>query len=81
MTRRRGREGSLPQPRPDRQVRDRWVSKFSEPWAAGLGELKQSLERSRTMETHVFEIYIKTTRAPLARRSPTLRNGPNTRSG
>jgi uncharacterized protein YndB with AHSA1/START domain len=35
------------------------VSKYAEPWAAGLGELKHRLER-RTMEK-VFEIYIKTT--------------------
>ena len=44
---------------PIRLVHDRWVSKYAEPWAAGLSGLKQRLE-DRTMEK-VFEIYIKTT--------------------
>jgi uncharacterized protein YndB with AHSA1/START domain len=35
------------------------VSKYAEPWAAGLSDLKQKLE-DKTMEK-VFEIYIKTT--------------------
>src|SRR5205814_113880 len=39
-------------------VHDRWVSKYAEPWAAGLSGLKRRLEE--TMEK-VFEIYIKTT--------------------
>src|SRR3954466_12219475 len=43
---------------PIRLVHDRWVSKYAEPWAAGLSELKNRLE-DRTMEK-VFEIYIKT---------------------
>ncbi|HEX4525128.1 MAG TPA: SRPBCC domain-containing protein [Gaiellaceae bacterium] len=43
---------------PIRLVHDRWVSKYAEPWAAGLSELKTRLEE--TMEK-VFEIYIKTT--------------------
>ena len=43
---------------PIRLVHDRWVSKYAEPWAAALSELKQSLES--TMEK-VFEIYIRTT--------------------
>src|SRR4051812_24659567 len=45
---------------PIRLVHDRWVSKYAEPWAAGLTELKRDLEREDTMEK-VFEIYIKTT--------------------
>src|SRR3954469_17797607 len=45
---------------PIRLVHDRWVSKYSERWAAGLTELKRDLEREHTMEK-VFEIYIKTT--------------------
>jgi len=44
---------------PIRLVHDRWVSKYAEPWAAGLSELKGRLE-DRSMEK-VFEIYIKTT--------------------
>jgi uncharacterized protein YndB with AHSA1/START domain/biotin operon repressor len=59
VTRRRGREKlHFLNPVPIRLVHDRWVSKFSEPWAAGLSDLKQRLEQ--TMEK-VFEIYIKTT--------------------
>ncbi|HEX4807186.1 MAG TPA: metalloregulator ArsR/SmtB family transcription factor [Conexibacter sp.] len=60
VTRRRGREKlHFLNPVPIRLVHDRWVSKYAEPWAAGLGELKHDLE-GRTMEK-VFEIYIKTT--------------------
>lgn len=43
---------------PIRLVHDRWVSKYAEPWVAGLSDLKRDLER--TMEK-VFEIYIRTT--------------------
>jgi len=43
---------------PIRLVHDRWVSKYTEPWAAALSELKDELEEH--MEK-VFEIYIKTT--------------------
>src|SRR5580765_152411 len=60
VPRRRGREKlHFLNPVPIRLVHDRWVSKYAEPWAAGLSELKQRLE-DRTMEK-VFEIYIKTT--------------------
>src|SRR3954454_12725301 len=45
---------------PIRLVHDRWVSKYTEQWAAGLTELKRDLEKEHTMEK-VFEIYIKTT--------------------
>ncbi len=59
VTKRRGREKlHFLNPVPIRLVHDRWVSKYAEPWAAGLSDLKQRLERS--MEK-VFEIYIKTT--------------------
>lgn len=44
-------------PVPIRAVHDRWVSKYSQPWAAGLLGLKQELEQQ--MEK-VFEIYIRT---------------------
>jgi uncharacterized protein YndB with AHSA1/START domain/DNA-binding transcriptional ArsR family regulator len=61
VTRRRGREKlHFLNPVPIRLVHDRWVSKYAEPWAAGLSELKHDLEKERTMEK-VFEIYIKTT--------------------
>jgi uncharacterized protein YndB with AHSA1/START domain len=59
VTKRRGREKlHFLNPVPIQQVYDRWVSKYSKPWAAGLTGLKRELER--TMEK-VFEIYIKTT--------------------
>jgi uncharacterized protein YndB with AHSA1/START domain len=45
---------------PIRLVHDRWVSKYSEPWASALSDLKHQLEEERTMEK-VYEIYIKTT--------------------
>ena len=58
-TRRRGREKlHFLNPVPIRLVHDRWVSKYAEPWAATLSDLKTRLET--TMEK-VFEIYIKTT--------------------
>ncbi|MGZ4805819.1 MAG: ArsR/SmtB family transcription factor [Ilumatobacteraceae bacterium] len=59
VTRRRGREKlHYLNPVPIRQAHDRWVSKYTAPWAAGLIELKKQLENS--MEK-VFEIYIRTT--------------------
>ena len=58
-TRRRGREKlHFLNPVPIRTVHDRWVSKYTDGWAAGLVDLKQELEK--TMEK-VFEIYIRTT--------------------
>lgn len=59
VTRRQGREklhhlNAVP----IRLIHDRWVSKYTEPWAAGLVGLKEELEES--MEK-VFEIYIRTT--------------------
>ena len=45
VTRRRGREKlHYLNPVPIRLVHDRWVSKYAEPWAAGLAGLKQELE-------------------------------------
>jgi uncharacterized protein YndB with AHSA1/START domain/DNA-binding transcriptional ArsR family regulator len=59
VTRRRGREKlHFLNPVPIRLVHDRWVSKYAEPWAAALSELKTGLEQE--MEK-VFEIYIRTT--------------------
>jgi uncharacterized protein YndB with AHSA1/START domain/DNA-binding transcriptional ArsR family regulator len=59
VTKRRGREKvHFLNAVPIRLVHDRWVSKYAEPWAAGLSDLKQRLENS--MEK-VFEIYIHTT--------------------
>ncbi len=61
-------------PVPIRLVHDRWVSKYSEPWASALSRLKKTIEEE-TMDTNssgkrpwtaaptekVFEVYIKTT--------------------
>jgi len=59
VTKRRGREKlHYLNPIPIRLVHDRWVSKYTEPWAAGLTGLKAELEQA--MEK-VFEIYIRTT--------------------
>src|ERR1700709_1002628 len=59
VARRRGREKlHFLNPVPIRLVHDRWVSKYAEPWAAGLSDLKTRLESP--MEK-VFEIYIRTT--------------------
>jgi uncharacterized protein YndB with AHSA1/START domain len=59
VTKRRGRKKlHFLNPIPIRLVHDRWVSKYAEPWAAGLTGLKNRLEEP--MEK-VFEIYIKTT--------------------
>jgi uncharacterized protein YndB with AHSA1/START domain/DNA-binding transcriptional ArsR family regulator len=59
-TRRRGREKlHFLNPVPIRLVHDRWVSKYAEPWASALSELKHDLEED--LMEKVFEIYIKTT--------------------
>src|SRR5438552_9890624 len=45
VTRRRGREKlHFLNPVPIRLVHDRWVSKYAEPWAASLSDLKHTLE-------------------------------------
>jgi uncharacterized protein YndB with AHSA1/START domain/DNA-binding transcriptional ArsR family regulator len=77
-TRRRGREKlHFLNPVPIRLVHDRWVSKYAQPWAAGLSQLKTELEeesmgvRQRVSWAEgtapladgmaVFEVFIKTT--------------------
>ncbi len=74
-TRRRGREKlHFLNPVPIRLVHDRWVSKYSEPWAATLAGLKMRLEAEMTSTSdsakrpwtasageQVFEVYIRTT--------------------
>jgi DNA-binding transcriptional ArsR family regulator len=50
-TKRRGREKlHFLNPVPIRLVHDRWVSKYAEPWAAALSELKQDIENSEKSE-------------------------------
>ncbi|WP_307449791.1 metalloregulator ArsR/SmtB family transcription factor [Paenibacillus sp. V4I3] len=49
---------------PIRQIYDRWVSKYAEPWAIELTSLKNELERETNMENkprHVNRIAIKAT--------------------
>ena len=59
VSRRRGREKlHFLNPVPIRLIHDRWVSKYAEPWVAGLSEIKKKLEKP--MEK-IFEIYIRTT--------------------
>jgi len=59
VTRKRGREKlHFLNAVPIRLIHDRWVSKYAEPWAAALSELKENLEKP--MEK-IFEIYIRTT--------------------
>ena len=75
-TRRQGRHKlHFLNPVPIRQVHDRWVSKYAEPWAATLSALKDQLEEDTNMDANdsgrrpwtagptekVFEIYIHTT--------------------
>jgi len=64
VTKRRGREKlHYLNPVPVRLVHDRWVSKYTEPWVAGLAGLKRELEHTELEQTmeKVFEIYIRTT--------------------
>ncbi|MQA00534.1 MAG: metalloregulator ArsR/SmtB family transcription factor [Dehalococcoidia bacterium] len=59
VSKRRGREKlHFLNPVPIRLVHDRWVSKYTEDWAAGLVGLKRELEDS---VEKVFEIYVRTT--------------------
>jgi DNA-binding transcriptional ArsR family regulator len=47
-TRKRGREKlHFLNPVPIRLVHDRWVSKYAEPWASALSELKREMEEER----------------------------------
>jgi uncharacterized protein YndB with AHSA1/START domain len=60
VTRRRGREKlHFLNVVPIRFLHDRWINKYTEPWASSLTNLKHTLE-DRTMEK-IYEIYIKTT--------------------
>ncbi|MGI9009516.1 MAG: metalloregulator ArsR/SmtB family transcription factor [Streptosporangiaceae bacterium] len=57
VTRRRGREKlHYLNPVPIRLVYDRWVSKYAEPWAAGLAGLKHELEETAMSQTTITDI-------------------------
>jgi DNA-binding transcriptional ArsR family regulator len=50
-TKRRGREKlHFLNPVPIRLIHDRWVSKYAQPWASALSELKQDIEKSESEE-------------------------------
>jgi DNA-binding transcriptional ArsR family regulator/uncharacterized protein YndB with AHSA1/START domain len=73
-TRRSGREKlHFLNPVPIRLIHDRWIDKYTAPWAAMLTGLKRDLEEG--LMEKVFEIYIKTTPERLwqAITDPTLR--------
>ena len=60
VPRRRGREKlHFLNPVPIRLIHDRWIDKYTAPWAAMLSGLKRGLEGGFMQK--VFEIYIKTT--------------------
>ena len=51
VTRRRGREKlHFLNPVPSRRIHDRWVSKYAEPWASALSDLKRDLEEETDAE-------------------------------
>jgi DNA-binding transcriptional ArsR family regulator len=51
VTRRRGREKlHFLNPVPIRLIHDRWVSKYAEPWASALSEIKRDLEEDEHAE-------------------------------
>ena len=50
---------------PIRLIHDRWISKYAEPWAAGLSQLKKDMEEPMDKPRHVFEVWIQTTPAAL----------------
>ena len=79
VTRRQGREKlHFLNPVPIRLVHDRWVSKYAEPWAAGLSGLKQELETSRWRRCS--RSTSRRRRSDSGRRSPIPRSGPSTTS-
>ena len=63
VTRRVGREKlHYLNPVPIRLIHDRWISKYAEPWLAGLSQLKSTLEGEQMdRPKHVYEVYIRTT--------------------
>ncbi len=79
VTKRRGREKlHFLNPIPIRMVHDRWIDKYTEPWAAALSGLKNELENP--MEK-VYEIYIGTRKScgrGLKRYAASSRIGPMT---
>ena len=48
-------------PVPIRQIHDRWISRYAEPWVGALTDLKRSFEEQDMAETleHLYELYIR----------------------
>jgi uncharacterized protein YndB with AHSA1/START domain/DNA-binding transcriptional ArsR family regulator len=60
VARREGREKRhFLNPVPIRRIHDRWISKYTAPWAAALADLKDQLEDRRVTTKSVYEVYIK----------------------
>jgi len=60
VARREGREKRhFLNPVPIRRVHDRWISKYTEPWAAALVGLKERLEDRQVTTKSVYEVYIR----------------------
>ena len=62
VARREGREKRhFLNPVPIRRIHDRWISKYTEPWAAALVGLKERLEDRKGTTRSVYEVYIRAT--------------------
>lgn len=64
VTRKVGREKHhYLNPVPIRELQERWVSKFAEPWVSALTSLKATLEAETMADQpkHVFQVYIRCT--------------------
>jgi uncharacterized protein YndB with AHSA1/START domain len=60
VARREGREKRhFLNPVPIRRVHDRWISKYTEPWAAALSGLKATLEDRHVTTKSIYEVYIR----------------------
>jgi len=60
VARREGREKRhFLNPVPIRRIHDRWISKYTEPWAAALVGLKDRLEDRKVTTKSVYEVYIR----------------------
>ena len=60
VARREGREKRhFLNPVPIRRVHDRWISKYTAPWAAALVGLKETLEDRHVTTKSVYEVYIR----------------------
>jgi hypothetical protein len=67
-------------PIPIREIHDRWITKYSEPWVSALTGLRAELERpmpENSNPVHVYQIFIRATpnncgRESLQRSSPVV---------